>query len=106
MKNKLILIALFTVTISLAQENTKAHQITNELSKVMNLSDDESAQFLNLNIDRFNKRKELEKQYGSDKEGFKEEIKFVEKDFNKKLRKLVGEEKFKLLIEHRKNNKL
>lgn len=105
MNYKLILFTLFVVTFSSAQENMRANRITAELTEVMSLSSEESAQLLDLNIDRFNKREQLKIDFLDDNQGFKEAIRAVEKDYNKKLRKLVGQEKFNLLIEYRKRKK-
>lgn len=105
MNYKLLLFGLFVATFSSAQENKIANRITTELTEVMDLSSEQSAQLLELNIDRFNKKAQLKIEFINDEQGFKEAAKIIEKEYNKNLRKLVGEEKFKLLMEHRRQNK-
>ena len=68
----------------------------------MKFDENQSAKLLELILDRNNKKRALRKEYTDDKDSFKIKAKEVEKAYNKNLRKLAGEEKFKLLVVYRK----
>ena len=102
MKKLIVLLLLLTVSVAQAQKNQKALELTEKLSKVMEFDEDQSAKLLELILDRNNKKRALRKEYVDDKDTFKVNAKEVEKAYNKNLRKLAGEEKFKLLVVYRK----
>ena len=102
MKKLLVVILLFTITITQAQKNKKALVLADKLSKIMEVDDDEKEKILELILDRNKQKAALKKEHSDDKDTFKVKAKEVEKAYNKNLRKLAGEEKFKLLIAYRK----
>ena len=102
MKKLLVIVLLLFVSITQAQKNQKALELTEKLSKVMEFDEDQSAKLLELILDRNNKKRALRKEYTDDKDTFKVKAKEVEKAYNKDLRVLAGIEKFKLLVVYRK----
>ena len=103
---KKILILFFVLTASIIQAQKKqAQKTTDKLTEVMGLSKEQSATLLTLNTERFEKRKELKKEYAGNNEGFKAAALLVEKEYNKKLRKLIDKEQMKKLVVYRKKLK-
>ena len=102
MRKLLVIVLLLTVSITQAQKNKKAVQLADKLSKVMELSTEDNAKVLELILERNKSKAKLRKEFGDDKAGFKVEAKKVEKEYNKSLRTLVGNEKMQLLKKYRK----
>lgn len=105
MKQFFTLLLFVSISVTQAQKNKQAIKMTETLSKVMDLSEDEKEKVLVLQTEKFQKLKVLRKKHGKNKETFKEEAKPIHQEFNKKLRTLVGKEKMKLLVAYRKKNK-
>lgn len=105
MRKLFVIVLLLTVSITQAQKHKKALQLADKLSTVMKLSTEDNAKLLELILERNKSKAKFRKQFGNDKVGFKVEAKKVEKEYNKNLRALVGNEKMQLLKKYRKSQR-
>ncbi len=101
MRKLLVIVLLLSVSVTQAQKNKKAVQLADKLSEIMVLSAEDNAKVLELILDRNKSKAKLRKEFGDDEAGFKVEAKKVEKEYNKSLRTLVGNEKMQLLKKYR-----
>lgn len=105
MKKILVLILMFTLTVTQAQKSEKQVALVAEYTKVADLSKAESAKLLELIIERGNARAALKKAHKKDKKTYKAKAKDVEKVYVKNLRKLVGNAKADKIIAYKETKK-
>jgi len=72
------------------------------MTTVMGLSSKEATQAYDLISKRNKDKKALKEKFGDDVEGFKVEGKEVEQEFNKDMKDLVGNEKWKIWADFKK----
>jgi hypothetical protein len=102
---KLLLIALLSLSFAgnaQTQTDLNAKKISDNMTSVMSLSSKESIQAYDLVLKRNNDKKALKEKFGDDVEGFKVEGVKVEQQFNKDMKALVGNEKWKIWADYKK----
>ncbi len=102
---KLLLIALLVVSYAgnaQSKMEINAKKISDKMTNVMSLSSNESTQAYEMVLKRDQDKKALKEKYGDDEEGFKSEGIKVEQQFNKDLKALVGNEKWKIWADYKK----
>lgn len=105
MKKIIFIVITFLLTVSVqAQSNVekRAKRITNEMTEVLSLSEEETAQILAFQTERLTAIENLKKETEGDEETFKVKSKEFQKSFNKKLASILGAEKLKTWQEHMK----
>ena len=100
-----IVIALLSINLY-AQVEKNAKKLTDEMTKVMDLSKEQSNQVYEFNIKRLKKMRSVRKENeGLSKEELKKILQPIQKEFAMELRALVGQEKMKYWAEYRNDKK-
>ena len=102
---KLLLIALLAISFAgnaQTQVDLNAKKVSESMTTVMGLSSKEATQAYDLISKRNKDKKALKEKFGDDVEGFKVEGKEVEQEFNKDMKDLVGNEKWKIWADFKK----
>lgn len=102
---KLLLIALLGLSFAgnaQTQTDLGAKKVSESMTSVMALSSEEANQVYDLVSKRNKDKKALKEKFGDDVEGFKVEGKEVEIQFNKDVKALVGNEKWKIWADFKK----
>lgn len=105
MKKLMLLAITLLLTISLQAQSkveTQAKKLADEMTEVLSLDEDQSAQILAFQVERLTAVEALKKETNGDKDAFKEKAKEVLKPFNKKLVAILGAENMKAWQEHMK----
>jgi len=102
---KLVWIALLAMSF-VGNAQTKidlnAKKVSESMTNVMTLSSEEANQAYDLVAKRNKDKKALKEEYGDDVEGFKVEGVKVEQQYNKDMKALVGNEKWKIWADFKK----
>lgn len=102
---KLLLIAFLSLAFAGNAQNQvdlNAKKVSESMTNVMGLSSEEANQAYDLLSKRNKDKKALKEKFGDDVEGFKVEGVKVEQEFNKNIKSLVGNEKFKIWADFKK----
>ena len=102
---KLLLIALLGLSFAgnaQTQIDLGAKKVSESMTNVMTLSSEEANKVYDLVSKRNKDKKALKEKFGDDVEGFKVEGKEVEIQFNKDVKTLVGNEKWKIWADFKK----
>jgi hypothetical protein len=102
---KLLLIALLSMSFAgnaQTQVDLNAKKVSESMTTVMGLSSEETTQAYDLVSKRNKDKIALKEKFGDDVEGFKVEGKEVEIQFNKDMKDLVGNEKWKIWADFKK----
>ena len=102
---KLLLIALLGLSFAgnaQDQIDLGAKKVSESMTNVMTLSSEETNAAYDLVSKRNKDKKALKEKYGDDVEGFKVEGQKVEQEFNKDMKALVGNEKWKIWADFKK----
>jgi hypothetical protein len=102
---KLLLIALLGLSFAgnaQTQINLDAKKVSERMTNVMTLSSEETKEAYELVLKRNTDKKALKEKFGDDVEGFKVEGVKVEQQFNKDMKALVGNEKWKIWADFKK----
>ena len=102
---KLVLIALLFVSYASnaqSQMEINAKKVSENMTTVMGLSAEETKEAYELVLKRNMDKKALKEKYGDDGDGFKVEGVKVEQEFNKDMKALVGNEKWKIWADYKK----
>jgi hypothetical protein len=102
---KLVLIALLFVSYASnaqSQMEINAKKVSENMTTVMGLSAEETKEAYELVLKRNMDKKALKEKYGDDVDGFKVEGVKVEQEFNKDMKALVGNEKWKIWADYKK----
>jgi hypothetical protein len=102
---KLLLIALLSLSFAgnaQTQINLDAKKVSERMTTVMGLSAEETKEAYELVLKRNKDKIALKEKFGDDVEGFKVEGKEVEIQFNKDMKDLVGNEKWKIWADFKK----
>jgi polyhydroxyalkanoate synthesis regulator phasin len=102
---KLVLIVVLLVSfagMAQTQNEKNAKKVSDDMTTVMILSSDESKEVYDRVLKRNKEKQALKEEYGDNVEGFKVEGKNVEQQFNKDVRALVGNEKWKIWADYNK----
>jgi hypothetical protein len=102
---KLLLIALLGLSFAgnaQTQIDPNAKKTSDNMTSVMSLSSEESIQAYDIVRKRNTDKKALKEKFGDDVEGFKVEGVKVEQQFNKDMKALVGNEKWKIWADFKK----
>lgn len=102
---KLLLIALLSLSFASnaqTQIDLSAKKTSDNMTSVMSLSSEESIQAYDIVRKRNTDKKALKEKFGDDVEGFKVEGVKVEQQFNKDMKALVGNEKWKIWADYKK----
>ena len=108
MMKKFILLAFLTVFTlnAVAQDNLikKATEISNEMTEVLSLNEEEKTMVFEIQLKRFKKAVLIRKKYKDDPEIKKRELKKVFKQLFGELRKNLGKEKMQIWKKYKSNN--
>jgi hypothetical protein len=102
---KLLLIALLGLSFAgnaQTQINLDAKKVSERMTTVMGLSAEETKEAYELVLKRNMDKKALKEKFGDDVDGFKAEGQKVEQEFNKDMKALVGNEKWKIWADFKK----
>jgi hypothetical protein len=102
---KLLLIALLGLSFAgnaQTQINLDAKKVSERMTNVMGLSAEETKEAYELVLKRNMDKKALKEKFGDDVDGFKAEGQKVEQEFNKDMKALVGNEKWKIWADFKK----
>ena len=102
---KLLLIALLVVSFAgnaQSQMEINAKKVSDNMTSVMGLSAEETKEAYELVLKRNMDKKALKEKFGDDVDGFKAEGQKVEQEFNKDMKALVGNEKWKIWADYKK----
>jgi len=102
---KLLLIALLSLSFAgnaQTQINLDAKKVSERMTTVMGLSAEETKEAYELVLKRNMDKKALKEKFGDDVDGFKAEGQKVEQQFNKDMKALVGNEKWKIWADYKK----
>ena len=102
---KLVLLALLFVSYASnaqSQMEINAKKVSENMTTVMGLSAEETKEAYELVLKRNMDKKALKEKYGDDVDGFKVEGVKVEQEFNKDMKALVGNEKWKIWADYKK----
>jgi hypothetical protein len=102
---KLLLIAFLSMAFAgnaQTQVDLNAKKVSESMTTVMGLSSEETSKAYDLISKRNKDKKALKEKFGDDVEGFKTEGKEVEQQFNKDMKDLVGNEKWKIWADFKK----
>ena len=102
---KSLLIALLVVSFSgkaQSQMGINAKKISDNMTSVRGLSSEETKETYEIVLNRNLDKKALKEKYLDDVEGFKSEGVKVEQQFNKDMKTLVGNEKWKIQADYKK----
>ena len=108
MMKKFILLAFLTIFTlnAVAQDNLikKATEITNEMTEVLSLTEEEKTTVYGIQLNRFKEVVLIRKKYKGDPETRKPELKKVFKRLFGKLRKALGKDKMQIWKKYKSNN--
>ena len=100
-----ILFAFISININ-AQVEKNAKKLTDEMTTVMELSQEESDKLYEMNLKRLKKMREIRNENKDmDKDELKKLFKPIQKNYSKELRTMVGDEKMKKWVDYRKEKK-
>ena len=102
---KLLLIAFLSMAFAgnaQTQVDLNAKKVSESMTTVMGLSSEETSKAYDLISKRNKDKKALKEKFGDDVEGFKVEGVKVEQQFNKDMKALVGNEKWKIWADFKK----
>ena len=102
---KLLMIALLSLSFAVnAQEQTdlSAKKTSDNMTTVMSLSSKESSDAYDLVAKRNKDKKALKEKFADDADGLKVEGVKIEQQFNKDMKALVGNEKWKIWADFKK----
>lgn len=89
-----------------AQVEKNAKKFTDEMTTVMELSQEESAELYEMNLKRLKEMREIRNENKDmDKDELKKLVKPIQKKYSKELRAMVGNEKMTKWTEYRKKKK-
>lgn len=106
MKKIMLMAITLLLTISLKAQSKieiQAKKITDEMTEVLSLGEDQSAQILAVQIEKFTLTDALKQENDGDKEALKEKSKEALKPFNKRISAILGAEKMIVWKEHIKS---
>jgi len=102
---KITLLLFFVLATNVYSQNTsekRANEITNEMSEVLSLDDDEKAKVYEIQLKRFHEVAIIRSTYAEDPETKKAELKKVYNRLSGKLKGNLGKEKMKVWRTYRK----
>ena len=105
--NKIFLVILAFISINLnAQIEKNAKKFTDEMTTVMELSQEESAELYEMNLNRLKELREIRNENKDmDKDELKKLVQPIQKKYSKELRVMVGNEKMEKWKDYRKEKK-
>ena len=109
MKKSIFTIVVLLLTVSMAAQKgnpeKSSKRVADEMTKVLSLTDDESAKVYEIQLDKFKRNQAIKAKNGGDKEKSKAEIKKVTSNTQDNLIDVFGKEKMSAWKAHVKANK-
>lgn len=105
MKKIVLFFALFLcIAVKAQTSEKKAQKFTDEITKVLELNEEESKAIYEIQLERFKENQAIEKEFGNDAEAKKAKLKELgNKTFNK-MKAVLGQERQKKWKEYKDNN--